>query len=357
MDYKKKILDSLETLRIRDIESGERFPALAYLKAIKELKKLDSITKLEDVETIPGVGAKIKLKIKEILETGELRAATEAKKDLSIDVYQDLLNVYGIGPVKAKELISKHKIKSIADLRQHQELLNEKQKLGLKYYEDALERIPREEMEQHEAKIQETIELEATIVGSYRRGLPTSGDIDVLIKIPEDFTKKQQKDMLEKIVEQFTEDNYIIDVLALGDKKCMAFVSLGEESSKARRLDLLITPESEYPYALLYFTGSDQFNVAFRRYALTKKYSLNEHTMKPTEGGEVPNIKTEKDIFDFLGLAYKEPAERINEMSVVEKVEKEKEDKEEKKIKPLTMTEAKKLKKNTTRVKKINNLF
>ena len=79
MDYKKKIIDSLEILRIRDIESGDRFPALAYLKAIKELKKLDTITKTEDVEGIPGVGAKIKLKVKEILETGELKAATEAK--------------------------------------------------------------------------------------------------------------------------------------------------------------------------------------------------------------------------------------------------------------------------------------
>ena len=336
MDYKKKIIDSLEILRIRDIESGDRFPALAYLKAIKELKKLDTITKIEDVEGVPGVGAKIKLKVKEILETGELKAATEAKKDLSTDVYQDLMNVYGIGPVKAKELISKHNIKSIADLRAHQELLNEKQKLGLKYYEDALERIPRAEMELHEKKIQATIELETTIVGSYRRGLVTSGDIDVLIKMPEDL-KKQQKDTLEKIVEQFTDDNYIIDVLALGDKKCMAFVSLGE---KARRLDLLITPEKEYPYALLYFTGSDQFNVAFRRYALTKGYTLNEHTMKPSsDAKEVPEMKTEKDIFDFLGLVYKEPAERINEMSVVEK---------EKVEKPMTMTEAKKKRKNIT---------
>ena len=319
MDAKKKILDSLETLRIRDIQSGEKFSALAYIKAIKELKKLDTITSEKDVEKIPGVGAKIKLKIKEILETGELKAATEARADLSIDVYQDLLNVYGIGPVKAKELISEHKIKSIADLRQRQELLNEKQKLGLKYYEDSLERIPYEEMKKHEAKIMEGIKppLEATIVGSYRRGAETSGDIDVLIKIPSDYTKKQQKETLEALVKEYTND-YIIDVLALGDKKCMAFVKLNDI---VRRLDLLITPENEYPYALLYFTGSDDFNVAFRKYALTKGYTLNEHILKPTsDAKEVPIMKTEKDIFDFLGLVYKEPKERINENSVVVKV-------------------------------------
>ena len=335
MDAKKKIIDSLEILRIRDIQSGEKFSALAYSKAIKELKKLDTISDEKDVEGLPGVGAKIKLKIKEIFETGELRAASEAKKDLSIDLYQDLLNVYGIGPVKAKELIQTDKVTSIANLRERQELLNDKQKLGLKYYEDALERIPYEEMKLHEKKIMEAIQapIEATIVGSYRRGAETSGDIDVLIKIPADFTKKQQKETLEYLVKTYSEHKYIVDVLALGDKKCMAFVKLG---NKARRLDLLITPEKEYPYALLYFTGSDDFNVAFRKYALTKGYTLNEHTLSPkTDAKEVPTLNTEKDIFDFLGLVYKEPVQRINENSVVQKE------------KPLTMSEAIKKKKGT----------
>ena len=340
MDYKDKIIESLEILRIRDIQSGEKFSALAYLKAIKELKKLDTITSEKDVEIIPGVGTKIKLKIKEILKTGELKAATQAKADLQIDLYQDLLNVYGIGPVKAKELIQEEKVKSIADLRTKQTLLNEKQKLGLKYYEDSLERIPREEMVLHERKIKEIIKapFEGTIVGSYRRGAANSGDIDVLIKIPADYTQKQQKDTLETLVEKFKED-YITDVLALGDKKCMAFVKLAD---KARRLDLLITSEKEYPYALLYFTGSDDFNVEFRKYALTKGYTLNEHILikKSPEADEVPEMKTEKDIFDFLGLKYKEPNERINENSVVKK---------------LTMSEAMKEKKKLNKKTTIKN--
>ena len=135
-----------------------------------------------------------------------------------------------------------------------------------------------------------------------------------------------------------TQDKYIIDILALGDKKCMAFVKLG---NKARRLDLLITPEKEYAYALLYFTGSDQFNVEFRKYALTKGYTLNEHTLlkKDLKSKDVPEIKTEKDIFDFLGLVYKEPIERINEDSVVRK---------------LTMSEAMKERKKTPKNKNKN---
>ena len=102
----------------------------------------------------------------------------------------------------------------------------------------------------------------------------------------------------------------------------MAFVKLNKDS-KARRLDLLITPEKEYAYAELYFTGSDSFNVAFRKYALSKGYTLNEHIMKPkTDAKEVPELKAEKDIFDFLGLEYKEPHDRKDESSIIEKKKK-----------------------------------
>jgi len=314
MDNKQKILNALDILRIRDLSTKDKFSAIAYAKAIKELKKLDSINSLSDVEGIPGVGKKIKEKIQEILTTGSLEAATKAKTELKIDVYQDLLKVHGIGPTKAKELIDEHKIRSIADLRSKQELINDVQKMGLKYYEDSLERIPREEMDEHEKRIKAIIP-DSMIVGSYRRGAETSGDIDVLIKSSE----TNLKDSFKNIVSSLKEQKYIVDILGLGLKKCMAYVKLNNDS-KARRLDLLMTPEKEYAYAILYFTGSDTFNVAFRKYALTKGYTLNEHGMKPTgDAKEVPLLASEKDIFKFLNLKYKEPIERINEDSVVEK--------------------------------------
>lgn len=327
MDNKQKVINALEILRIRDLQSGEKFSALAYTKAIRELKKLESIKTISDVENVAGVGKKIKEKVKEILETGELKAAEKAKEELSIDIYQDLLKIQGVGPVKAKGLIENHKIKSITELRSKPELLNDVQIMGLKYYEDSLERIPRAEMVEHEKKIMEMIEspFEATIVGSYRRGAESSGDIDVLIKAPEDM-KKETKEAFEALVKKYQTENYLVDILALGEKKCMGYVKLNK-TSKARRIDLLITPEKEYPYAILYFTGSDSFNVAFRKYALSKGYTLNEHGLKykSAQGNsskdlrEVPEIKTEKEIFDFFGLEYKDPKDRKDETSIEKK--------------------------------------
>ena len=321
MDNKKKIIDALEVLRIRDLQSGEKFSASAYTKAIKELKKLDKINSVEDVEGVAGVGKKIKAKVQEILETGELEAATKAMSELKIDVYQDLLKVYGIGPVKAKELINTHKISSLDDLRAHPELLTENQKLGLKYYEDSLERIPRAEMEEHEKKILGYLPegIKGVIVGSYRRKAESSGDIDVLIKIPEKYSKKEQKELFETIVESMVEDEYMIDVLSQGEKKVLGYAKI-KKGAKVRRIDLLATPEKEYPYAVLYFTGSDTFNVAFRKYALSKGYTLNEHGMKKKRENakNIPEIKTEMGIFHFLGLEYRNPKDRKDESSVKE---------------------------------------
>jgi DNA polymerase/3'-5' exonuclease PolX len=301
---KQKVLDNLETLRIRDLQSGEKFSAIAYSKAIASLKKLPAISSLEDVEGVPGVGKKIKEKIKEILSTGSLAAAVKAKEDFPIELYKILLQIHGIGPFKARELITKDKITSIQDLIKRKNLLNEVQQKGLKYVLHSLERIPRDEMIMHEKMIHSYIG-EATIVGSFRRGSSNSGDIDVLLKAPA---------ILKDVAQKLIEAGYLIDILAEGTKKLMGYVKLKE--GIPRRIDILVTPIQEYPYALLYFTGSEAFNIAFRKYALKKGYSLNEHGLKPVPQKE---IHSEKDIFDFFNLRYKEPKQRIDGTSIESK--------------------------------------
>lgn len=319
-DATATILAALETMKQGDLIRGEKFSALAYAKAMKGIKALGKpITKIEDVKGVPGIGAKIQAKIQEILETGTLAAATRTKTELNLDIYDALLKVHGIGPVKARELVNTHKIKSIEELRSKQELLNDVQKMGLKYYEDILKRIPRTEMLKHNRFLVTNLpeRTKGIVVGSFRRLAETSGDIDMLITFDEDVKPAQQKKIFTGFVETLKRSGYIQDILALGPKKCMAVVSLGPGEA-SRRLDLLVTPQEEYAYSILYFTGSDTFNVAFRRYALSKGYTLNEHTMKPT-GSEAapPFMQTEESIFTFLGLKYVEPQNRKGEENIV----------------------------------------
>jgi len=325
-DYKQTIIDSLEVLRKRDVADKAVFSARAYNKVITQLKNYNgTITEYDDVKNIEGIGAKMEKKIKEILETGSLAAAEKARELYNIDALDALQKIYGVGPAKATDLV-KAGIVSIAQLREevksNPKLLNDKQKIGLKYYEDLLERIPRTEMEEHRDILQtllpdEMTEYDTEIVGSFRREAANSGDIDVLIRVPFNVDAKTAKANLELYVKMLEGFGYIEEILALGEHKCMAISRM--YNGKARRLDLLMTPDEEYAYAILYFTGSDRFNVAFRQYALNKGYTLNEHTLTPIKAGvqTPPYMKTEKDIFKFLGLRYIDPSKRVDGNQII----------------------------------------
>ena len=314
VNFKPIILDALETLRKKDAAEKRVFQARAYKKVLDQLKNMEGpITTYEDVAYLEGVGDKMKAKFKEILETGSLASAERAKAEFPIELYDSLQKIYGVGPVKAKELVQKDNVTSIADLwakvAANPPILIEKPKIGLRYYEDINERIPRAEMEKHESLLLASLPhtLEGTIVGSYRRLAETSGDIDMLLKGSEGF---------KEYVDTLKNKKYIVETLAEGDKKCLAICKLSPKG-KGRRLDLLVTPQEEYAYAILYFTGSAHFNVAMRKYALTLGYSLNEHTLSPMEDMSLPPpMETEKDIFDFLGLEYIEPHARIGEADI-----------------------------------------
>ncbi len=241
----------------------------------------------------------------------------------SEDDMQWLLNVHGIGPKKASELVKKG-IKNIEELRENEDLLTSSQKKGLHYYEDILKRIPREEIDGFKKifdrefnKVKEK-DSKYEIVGSYRRGAKTSGDVDVIIssKNPEVFTR---------FIDALDTKDIILEFLSRGNVKCLVIAKL-PKSDTARRVDFLFCSHEEYPFSVLYFTGSKDFNMAIRNYALNMHVSLNEHGFykKPKFGEKGNKIKkkftTEKDIFDFLHLEYKEPNERINSRSVVSTV-------------------------------------
>lgn len=343
----ENIISQLDILRQEMVRERNVFKARAYDNVIKQLRHLPADVALSSADDlikagITGIGEKIHAKIDEIINTGVLQSAEKIKNDpgINLSLYQDLLKVYGIGPVKAKSLTEHKNIHSITDLKtvvqKEPRLLNEKQKIGLKYYEDIQKRIPRDEIRLHEALIRRVFKKSddrfiITIVGSYRRGAVDSGDIDVLITWPryhdnnnnrdQDFTTASATVAFHRAIDIFkTVEKYIPDVLALGDKKCLAVCRLA--GSDARRIDMLLTPPDEYPFALLYFTGSDKFNIQFRKKVLEQGYTLNEHgyhslaNKNEESGSENPEtatngkINSEKDIFDRFGIPYRRPEER-----------------------------------------------
>jgi DNA polymerase/3'-5' exonuclease PolX len=326
-DYTPALLDALETLKKRELANKEPFKARAYQTVIQQLRqrqdRQEPVHTMTDLADVKGMGTKIREKVQEILETGQLRAAEAAKERYDLKAHEELQSVYGIGPAKATELI-RQGIHSVAELRRRAEkdkaLLNDKQRIGLAYYEDLLQRIPREEMVEHEALLLRHAPVPAELVGSYRRGAASSGDVDVLLRVPRGQTAKEIEAAFYGYVQQLVDSGYVQEILALGAHKCMAIARL-PGAATSRRVDLLVTPDEEYACALLYFTGSDRFNVAFRQHALQRGYTLNEHRLQalPQASPQAlspPYMEKEQDLFDFLGLEYVPPQERVDASSL-----------------------------------------
>jgi DNA polymerase/3'-5' exonuclease PolX len=321
-DFKSKIISELQVLeRLAVSEAAGVFKARAYSSAIKAIKTWPPIRSLEDVPAAvkgDGIGKEIRVKIGKIIENGELDIDPEAR--MRAGCFEAFQGIYGVGPKKAEDLISMG-LQSIADVRAafaaNPKLLNRNQQVGLRYYEDINERIPRAEMDAHAALLMslKPVALEGTIVGSYRRGAANSGDIDMLVRTAS--ADVDAGEALRLYVDALKAAGYIREVLAQGDTKCLAVANVPGPGSKMRRLDLLVTPPSEFPFAVFYFTGSDTFNVAVRQRALDRGFTLNEHALTHIKtNSAVGGIRTERDIFAALRMAWKEPVERTGPEAV-----------------------------------------
>ena len=184
--YNEQFIDLMEKLSNIMLKQGEPFRARAYQKAQETLMAYpDDINNVEQLKEKPGIGSTILEKLNEYVNTGTLKIL-EREKNNPINI---LGEIYGVGPKKAKELVEKG-ITTIEQLRERQdEVLNDIQKVGLKYYEDILKRIPRSEIEEYKIIFEKNFEKVSQfgsdshmeIVGSYRRGAESSGDIDVII--------------------------------------------------------------------------------------------------------------------------------------------------------------------------------
>lgn len=224
--------------------------------------------------------------------------------------------------------------------------LNSHQLLGVKWFHDMSQKIPRAEVQCAERILKAAAkhmnaELQITLCGSYRRGRPKSGDIDCLITHPEIGTMTELEsypvNILAKFVELLTNLDFLIDHLTdYGRSKYMGFcivkqpsdigassssssssASTGKKSIIARRIDIRFIPYNSYGAAILYFTGSKLFNTQMRTWAIGKGYSLNEYGLKKQNVSKddkqeevlIP-CKTEEEVFRILDYPYKTPEQR-----------------------------------------------
>ena len=307
-----QIIDNLRILADYERINKEPFKVRAYEKVIDSIELYDKkIETIEDIKALKGVGKKIEDKIVEFIATGNVAEVENVIKDPKYILGIKLKGIYGVGPAKITELMTK--IKDFEELREHPELLellNDKQRIGLKYYDQMNLRIPMAEGKQHYKSVKNMLDasIEFEFVGSFRRKNKDMGDIDILIK---------NKDggggiVLKDIIKRFVDEKYVIEKLALGNNKFMGLCKLSPELP-ARRIDILLADPSHYYFALLYFTGSYNFNIYMRKVALSKGLSLSEYGFKDSKGNlmdTTDTIHSEEDIFAYLDIPYTAPHKR-----------------------------------------------
>ena len=223
-------------------------------------------------------------------------------------------------------------------------------------YEDIVEEMARDEVDALGGLVKESVELlypgaQVTIMGSYRRGKNTCGDVDVHITHGS-FVKKIPVKALGKIVDLLWQNGHVAFHLTLlsgmttGNKledymrsgKSMprdawkwskavqhSYARSNEKSAsymgvfnsplkkgKRRRIDIKFYPYRERIFASLYFTGNGYFNRSMRLWAHRRfGFSLNDHGLfLRGTSDRVMETSKESDVFDKLQLVYKKPHER-----------------------------------------------
>ncbi len=298
-----------EIANILEIKGDNPFRIRAYERAAQNIEGLtediEDFVRDDRLMDIPGVGKDLADKIKEYVQTGKIKAYEDLKKKVPGGLL-DLLNIPSVGPKTAKLLYEELKIKNILDL----EKAIKKNKLqgifGIK--EKTIENISkgiellkrgRERMTLAQAmqvadefisalkKLSEVKRI--SVAGSLRRQKETVRDIDILM-----ISKKPKK-----IMDVFTGLPDVATVLAKGETKSSV------RTKGDVQVDCRVEEEKSFGAALLYFTGSKNFNIRLRQLAIKRGLKINEYGV--FRKNRFVCGKTEEEIFKILGISYIEP--------------------------------------------------
>lgn len=288
------------------------------VKQIKKFKK--KINSGKDLKDLSGIGRGTVLRIDEILETGRLEEVDQAfVSGTYLKYIEELEEVFGIGRTIAIDLYTNYMIRSIDDLRKavsNQTITLPDHVVKGIYWHDRLNlRIPRREVDDTYIEILEYClkidpDINCIVCGSYRREELVMGDIDIIITHSQINTldESRNSDLLERVINYMIEKKFILDNLTATNvrTKFMGICRSSIDRTIVRRIDIRFIPTESYYTAILYFTGSKDFNRTMRSVAKDMGYTLNEYHLLDRSMNIIP-INSEFDIFDKLGMEYMVP--------------------------------------------------
>jgi DNA polymerase (family 10) len=281
------------------------FRVRAYSNAARMLQGLgpDVKQKLErgdDLTELPGIGADLAGKIREIVETGKCALLERLRREMPAAV-TELLKVPGLGPKRVALLW--HEL----DVQTPEQVLRAARDKRIREVPGFGEKMER----QIEAAVAARLSVETrmklataaqyaealvrylkqakgvdrvVVAGSFRRMRETVGDLDLVV------TARKANAAMERFV-AYPE---VAEVLAQGETRASVRLKVGLQ------VDLRVVPAESFGAALVYFTGSKAHNIALRRLAQERELKINEYGV--FKGAKRIAGDTEASVYRSVGL-------------------------------------------------------
>ncbi len=315
MSLNKQIAQAFnEIADLLELQNESVFRIRAYRAAASILTNLPKSVKgirNEDLQKIGGIGKDLSAKIVEFTEKGKIEFLEKQKRKFPKGFLQ-LLRIPTLGPKTTKLLHDKLGIENIRGLKKAARSGKLLQLEGVK--EKTVENILSgiELIEKHKSErrlISEILPLAKKIIrdlkrtkvvsrieiaGSLRRKRATIGDVDLLA------TARN----LERTMEAFTKLKGVKKIIGKGKTKASILLENGLQ------VDLRIVDAESFGAAWLYFTGNKSHNIELRKIAIRNGWKLNEYGLFQVSDKKKIAGKTEKEIYEKLGMKFLKPEKR-----------------------------------------------
>jgi DNA polymerase (family 10) len=304
-----KIADMLE------IQDANPFRVRAYRNAARTVSSLaQSVSEMvaggRDLTELSGIGKDLAAKIKEIVQTGSVAKLKELEGKMPSEL-NSLMKLPGLGPKKVRALYRELGIVNLEGLKKAAENGDVRQLdgFGRKSEEKILQGLEQTRFKEKRIKLIEAEQraepfmayLKKTkgvkdiiVAGSFRRRKETVGDLDILATCSKG----------SKVMDRFVAYEDVVEVISKGTTRSSVLLRSGLQ------VDLRVVPQVSYGAALHYFTGSKAHNIAVRKLGVKNKLKINEYGV--FKGQKQVAGRTEKDVYQQVGLPYIEPELREN---------------------------------------------
>jgi len=217
--------------------------------------------------------------------------------EVNFAITDKLDNIAGLSPTILSELLDGsflgYKVKKLSDIKKSDlHKLPKEAYLTIEYTRGSP--YKRSEVKYVAKEIMKKYHFDGKITGSYRRKKSKLNDIDILTT-SSPFNVYDDKDTI---------------VIRQGDVR-IKILFKPKNYKEYFPIDILFTTKDRYPFALMHFTGSKEFNIHMSKHAIAMGMKLSVNGLYKN-GVLVKDIKSEKDIFTHLKLKYIPPEKRNN---------------------------------------------